>query len=88
MKKSNVFVKPNGQSLTRMGYAMARKGRMKSNFFQLVIVAFLCLMPNVMFAQNLTVEGTVVDEIGEPLIGVTVIVQGHGVTIPSRATPN
>ncbi len=30
----------------------------KSGFYQLVIVAFLCLLPNVLFAQNLTVEGT------------------------------
>ena len=30
--KINVFVKPNEQSQTCLGYAMARKGRMKSNF--------------------------------------------------------
>ena len=37
-----------------------------------------CLMPNVVFAQNLTVEGTVTDETGEPLIGVSVVVKGQG----------
>ena len=41
-------------------------------------MAFLCLMPNVAFAQTLTVEGTVVDETGEPLIGVSISVKGKG----------
>ena len=50
----------------------------KSKFYLLGLVAFLCLMPNAVFAQNLTVEGTVHDETGEPLIGVTVVVQGRG----------
>ncbi len=35
-------------------------------------------MPTMVFAQNLTVEGTVLDESGEPLIGVSVLVQGQG----------
>lgn len=51
----------------------------KSKFYLLVILTFLCLMPNVLFAQSLTVEGTVKDETREPLIGVTVQVQGQGV---------
>lgn len=50
----------------------------KCKFYLLGIVALLCLIPNVVFAQNLTVEGTVKDETGEPLIGVSVIVQGRG----------
>ena len=50
----------------------------KSKFYLLGIIAFFCMMPNVLFAQNLTVEGTVKDEIGEPLVGVTVHVQGLG----------
>ena len=50
----------------------------KSKCFLLGILALLCLMPAQLFAQNLTVEGTVKDETGEPLIGVTVIVQGTG----------
>lgn len=48
----------------------------KSKCFLLGILALLCLMPNSAFAQTLTVEGTVVDETGEPLIGVSVLVQG------------
>lgn len=31
------------------------------------------------FAQNITVKGTVTDELGEPLIGVTVQIQGTGI---------
>ena len=50
----------------------------KSKFYLLVILASLCLMPDAAFAQSLTVEGTVTDETGEPLIGVTVAVQGKG----------
>jgi TonB-linked SusC/RagA family outer membrane protein len=50
----------------------------KRKFYLIGIVAILALMPMMLFAQNLTVEGTVVDETGEPLIGVTVRVHGHG----------
>ena len=50
----------------------------KSKCFLLGILALFCLMPTMVFAQNLTVEGTVLDESGEPLIGVSVLVQGQG----------
>ncbi|MBO4314361.1 MAG: carboxypeptidase-like regulatory domain-containing protein, partial [Prevotella sp.] len=50
----------------------------KSKFYLLGILTFFCMMPNELFAQNLKVEGTVKDETGEPLIGVTVQVQGLG----------
>ncbi len=50
----------------------------KSKFYLLGLLALLCLMPNEVLAQNLTVQGTVKDETGEPLIGVTVLVQGQG----------
>ena len=50
----------------------------KSKCFLLGIFALFCLMPTMVFAQNLTVEGTVLDESGEPLIGVSVLVQGQG----------
>ena len=50
----------------------------KSKCFLMGIIALLCLMPEQVFAQNLTVEGTVKDETGEPLIGVTIMVQGQG----------
>lgn len=41
----------------------------KSKCYLLGILALLCLMPTKVFAQNLTVEGSVKDETGEPLIG-------------------
>lgn len=42
------------------------------------LLALFCLMPNEVFAQDLTVTGTVQDETGEPLIGVSVVIQGRG----------
>ena len=50
----------------------------KSKRFLFGILALLCLMPAEVFAQGLSVEGTVTDETGEPLIGVSVVVQGTG----------
>lgn len=40
----------------------------------LTVIAFFMAIP--LFAQNIDVTGTVVDETGEPLIGVTVMVSG------------
>ena len=45
----------------------------KSKCYLLGILALLCLVPAQVFAQNLTVEGIVIDESGEPLIGVSVV---------------
>jgi TonB-linked SusC/RagA family outer membrane protein len=42
------------------------------------LLALLCLLPNVAFAQNIRVEGQVKDETGEPMIGVSVKVTGSG----------
>ena len=42
------------------------------------LLVLLWLVPNVVFAQTLTVEGTVHDETGEPLIGATVKVMPGG----------
>ena len=50
----------------------------RSRCYLLGIMALLCLVPIKVFAQSLTVEGTVRDETGEPLIGVTVLLQGQG----------
>ncbi len=50
----------------------------RNKCFLLGFVAFLCLMPIKALSQNLSVEGTVSDEFGEPLIGVSVIIQGQG----------
>ena len=38
--------------------------------------ALLLLLPGQIFAQNLRVEGTVLDELGEGLIGAGVVIQG------------
>ena len=46
--------------------------------YLLGMLVILFLLPNVVFAQSLTVEGTVNDEAGEPLIGVTVKVSPGG----------
>ena len=40
------------------------------------LLALLLLMPGLSFAQTLRVEGTVLDELGEGLIGAGVVVQG------------
>ena len=40
------------------------------------ILALLLLMPGHLFAQNLRVEGKVLDEQGEGLIGAGVVIQG------------
>ncbi len=44
----------------------------RSKTYLLGLLTLLWLVPNVVFAQALTVEGTVFDETGEPLIGATV----------------
>lgn len=45
--------------------------------FQTLIIALLVMLPVSLFAQtNMSVSGIVVDNIGEPLIGVTVSVKG------------
>lgn len=42
------------------------------------LLALLCLLPSVTFAQGIRVEGQVKDETGEPMIGVSVKVEGTG----------
>ena len=42
------------------------------------LLALLCLLPSVAFAQGIRVEGQVKDETGEPMIGVSVKVTGTG----------
>ena len=46
--------------------------------YVLGLLMILFLLPNAVFAQSLTVEGTVNDELGEPLIGATVKVRSSG----------
>lgn len=40
------------------------------------IIALLCLIPQFTFAQNIQVQGTITDEMGETMIGVSVLVKG------------
>ena len=46
--------------------------------YVLGMLVFLFLLPNVVFAQNLMVEGTVNDETGEPVVGAMIKVQPNG----------
>lgn len=41
-----------------------------------MIAVLLCFIPSLMFAQNIQVQGTVTDENGETMIGVSVMVKG------------
>ncbi len=40
------------------------------------ILAFLCLISHLAFAQNIQVQGSIIDENGEDMIGVSVLVRG------------
>ncbi len=44
----------------------------KRDWFFLCVLAFFCLIPGITVAQSLTVEGSVIDESNEELIGVSV----------------
>lgn len=59
------FTKPT----SRTAWPVSLSGRVLT-----AVVALLMSLP--MFAQNIEVQGTVVDNTGEPLIGVTVMVDG------------
>ena len=48
----------------------------KCKSYLLGLLALLCMLPSVAFAQNIRVEGQVKDETGEPMIGVSVMVAG------------
>ena len=48
----------------------------KCKTYLLWLLALMCWLPSVAFAQNIRVEGQVKDETGEPMIGVSVMVAG------------
>jgi len=50
---------------------MAKK-KNKRDWFFLCILAFFCLIPGIAIAQNITVGGSVTDELNESLIGVSI----------------
>ena len=52
--------------------------KIKCKSYLFGLLALLCLLPSVSFAQNLRVEGQVKDEKGEPMIGVSVVIVGTG----------
>lgn len=41
-----------------------------------LIIALLSLIPHLTFAQNIQVQGSIIDEMGETMIGVSVLVKG------------
>lgn len=46
------------------------------NFTKAILFAFLWIISLTLFAQNITVKGSVKDSKGEPLIGVTILIKG------------
>ncbi len=56
------------------------KKKISLNLWTVLIIAFFNVLPFVMLAQNRTVTGKITDKQNEPLIGVTIQVQGttHG----------
>ena len=41
------------------------------------VIAIFCLIPRMIFAQEISVTGTVLEETDEPMMGVTVIEKGR-----------
>ena len=52
--------------------------KLKCKSYLFGLLALLCFLPSVAFAQGIRVEGQVKDETGEPMIGVSVKVVGSG----------
>ena len=52
-----------------------KNGKMKSRL--LLLLALLLMVPVGVFAQNITVKGTVTDSQGETVIGATVVEKGN-----------
>ena len=48
----------------------------KTNHMRVILSAFVWILSLGLFAQGTTISGTVSDANGEPLIGVTILVQG------------
>jgi hypothetical protein len=56
--------------------------RKSSNILRGFLLTLMSIVSICLFAQNVTVRGTVADTGGEPLIGVTVQVQGKPIRTP------
>lgn len=54
-----------------------KQKRLKTKSKLLLLMAFLLIVPVGVFAQNITVKGTVLDSTGETIIGATVVEKGN-----------
>src|SRR5690554_1558098 len=52
-----------------------KQRKIMNSFFRFSVILFLLLFPVALFAQLIDVSGTVVDEVGEPLTGVSIQVK-------------
>ena len=55
---------------------MNEKQKKPQAFWRMCLVALVCMLSSTLYAQNITVTGTVKDPMGEPVIGASVLVQG------------
>ena len=55
---------------------MNEKQKKPHAFWRMCLVALVCMLSSTLYAQNITVTGTVKDPMGEPVIGASVSVQG------------
>lgn len=55
---------------------MNEKQKKPQAFWRMCLVALICMLSSTLYAQNITVTGTVKDQMGEPVIGASVSVQG------------
>ena len=55
---------------------MNEKQKKPQAFWRMCLVALICMLSSTLYAQNITVTGTVKDPMGEPVIGASVSVQG------------
>lgn len=55
---------------------MNEKQKKPHAFWRMCLVALICMLSSTLYAQNITVTGTVKDPMGEPVIGASVSVQG------------
>ena len=55
---------------------MNEKQKKPHAFWRMCLIALVCMLSSTLYAQNITVTGTVKDPMGEPVIGASVSVQG------------
>ncbi|MDE5651118.1 MAG: carboxypeptidase-like regulatory domain-containing protein, partial [Duncaniella sp.] len=57
-------------------FSSVLKGQVFRGGKKLIASLITLLLPAIIFAQDITVKGTVVDDTGEPVIGATVLIDG------------